>query len=374
MYGYDDLLNPIKRNFQLGMINFLDVNWKANVWSAASLFLMGTLVCGTCTYFCRHVTVIENIQDAAEAGVVFGSAFALYVKLIVSLLKRKELISFSDSISQQYSQSLNEHPDITNVFARHFSLITKVFSVVVCLLPILYTITSLVGNDEPRHPIFMEFPFFPSKGWPFYHIIYLMQIIIMGVGCNLALGVEFLTFFFIQYVCCRIEILAHMVEHWNGKLEENHCTAKRNNLLLEEIVRYHSSVKRNMAAIKRIFSPGLMATLLTNSMVICMCLFIISVNPLPKICSHIVFALTQTFMYCFVGNLLKNQNDNLVEKVMLIDFYYLDVPERKSYMNVVQSSCNPIKLQSYFVTVDMALFFKVVKFAYSVFSLMKTRI
>lgn len=42
-----------------------------------------------------------------------------------------------------------------------------------------------------------------------------------------------------------------------------------------------------------------------------------------------------------------------------MDFYHLNVPDKKSYMNVVQNACNPIKLQAYFVTVDMTLFFKV---------------
>lgn len=196
-------------------------------------------------------------------------------------------------------------------------------------LPTLYTIASLVGNDEPKHPIIMVIPFLPSEGWPFFHIVYLIQIAIMLVGCTLELAVEFLPFFFIQFVCCQIEILAQKIEQWNVNLKHNHRKdeARKNTLLLEEIVQYHSSIKRNMAVVKRIFSPMLMVTLLTYSMVLCMCLFIISEvtsierifpnwmnaisyhfqNPLPKICSHLCFALLLTFLYCYGGNRFINQ-------------------------------------------------------------------
>lgn len=170
------------------------------------------------------------------------------------------------------------HSDITNVFARHFSLMTKVLYVLVCSLPILYTIASIVGSDEPRHPIIMVIPFLPSKGWPFFHIVYFIQLSIMAVGVNLATAVEFLPFFFIQFVCCQIEMLAEKVEYWNEGLKQNHHKeqARRNDLLLEEIVRYHSTIKQNMTVIKILFSPMLMVTMFTCSMVICMCLLIIT--------------------------------------------------------------------------------------------------
>lgn len=149
----------------------------------------------------------------------------------------------------------------------------KVFTVVVFLVPIVYTVSSL-----PRHPILMEIPFLRSEGWPFYYIVLVIHIAIMWMGCNLVLGTEFLPFFFIQYVNCRIEILAHMIKHWNDNLKHNHhkIEARKNDLSLKQIVQYHSSIKQNMADINQIFSPMLMVTLMTNSLVICMCLFIIS--------------------------------------------------------------------------------------------------
>lgn len=165
------------------------------------------------------------------------------------------------------------------MYARHFSLITKLFSGVVLILPVLYVVTSLFANETPKLPVFMEIPYLPMDGWPFFHTMCFMQISAMWVGANLAVGIEVLTFFYIQYVCCRIEILTQMIEHWNDniKCSRSDLDVRNNNMLLQEIVRYHSSIKRNMDAIRSIFSPMLMATLLSNSIVICMCLVIIFV-------------------------------------------------------------------------------------------------
>lgn len=147
----------------------------------------------------------------------------------------------------------------------------------VIILPVLYTVSSLFGNEGPEIPLYTEFPYLPDKGWPFFHIIYFGQIFLMWCGCNLAVGIELLSFFYIHYVCCRIEILSHMIDHWNVNIKCRQGDVSKNNILLEEIVQYHSSVKRNMDGIRRIFSPILMATLLTNSVVICMCLITIFV-------------------------------------------------------------------------------------------------
>lgn len=292
------------------------------------------------------------------------------------------------------SESLNEHPDITNGYASCLSLIVKTVAVFLTILTSLYAMSTLYG--EARLPILMEIPYLPADGWPFFHINYGIELVLMWLGSNIAAGTELFTFFFIHFVRCRIEILVRMVEQWNNNINYNRhrdINVRQNGLLLEEIVRYHSSVKQNMAAIQRIFSPMLMATLLSSTIVICMCLIIITINPLLKIFPHIVLALGQNFMYCFVGNLLilqvtepwhkssffcskisvKNfslqpkvyaflfnvQSDKLYEQIILVDFYYLNVSERKSYLNVVRNAGYPIKLRSYFVTVDMALFFKV---------------
>lgn len=153
----------------------------------------------------------------------------------------------------------------------------------VVFAPVLYTITSLicniVYNDTSRLPLIMEYPYIPTEGWPYFHIMFLFEVLIMWFGINCVLGIELLTFFFVQYVCCRIDILANMIGIWNGNINRSNddLANRKNSILLEEIVRYHSSIKRSMAKIRSIFSPMLMITLLTNSMVICMCLIIIFV-------------------------------------------------------------------------------------------------
>lgn len=165
------------------------------------------------------------------------------------------------------------------MYARHFSLITKLFFGVVFVLPVLYTVSSLFGNETRELPLFTKIPYLQTNGWPFFHIQYFVQIAIMWTGCNLAAGIELLTLFYIQYVCCRIDILTQMIDHWNSSIKciRNDLDVRRNNALLQEIVRYHTSIKRNMNGIRSIFSPILMATLLSNSMVICMCMIIIFV-------------------------------------------------------------------------------------------------
>lgn len=164
------------------------------------------------------------------------------------------------------------------MYSKHFSLVAKTFTVILFILPIIYTITSLLAAEGPRLPLLMKIPFFPDNGLPFFHINYTIQILIMIVGCNLVAGYELLTFFYIQVISCRMEILARMIEQWNDKIRQNHLPSdvRENNLLLEEIVRYHSSIKRDMVAFKEFFSPTIMVTLLSSSLVICACLVIIS--------------------------------------------------------------------------------------------------
>lgn len=137
----------------------------------------------------------------------------------------------------------------------------------------------MFAYEEAKLPLLMEFPFVPTEGWPFFHILYFAQMAAMWPGVNLVGAYELLPFFFIFYVCCRIEILCHMMDRWNSniKCSRNDIDARRNRMLLAEIVRYHSSIKRNMESIRSIFSPMLTATLLTNSIVVCMCLTIIFV-------------------------------------------------------------------------------------------------
>lgn len=125
----------------------------------------------------------------------------------------------------------------------------------------------------------MKIPYFPSEGWPNYHIAYVYQIVIMWMGCNLIVGVELFTFFYIQFICCRIEILTQMIKQWNNKIKcsnQSDLQARKNNLLFGDIVEYHSSIKQNRNEIQRIFSPILMTTLLSTMIVLCLSLFIIS--------------------------------------------------------------------------------------------------
>lgn len=168
------------------------------------------------------------------------------------------------------------YPEITNVYARHFSSITKMFSCIVYILATLYIITSLFGSETAQLPFLMTIPFLPFHGWPYFHLNYFVQTLSIWTGGHLAIAIELFTFFCIYYVCCRIEILTYMVHRWNDNIKYTiGDDDRKNDILLEEIVEYHSSIKRNTGAIRSIFSPIIMAVLVSNSMVICTCLIII---------------------------------------------------------------------------------------------------
>lgn len=94
---------------------------------------------------------------------------------------------------------------------------------------------------------------------------------------NSMVGIDLLVCYHIYYTCNRIEVLAKMMESWNNQIKHKSKSRTQQNTsdsseTIVSIIRHHVMVKETMTQLEEIFSPMILAILVSNSFVICMLL------------------------------------------------------------------------------------------------------
>lgn len=91
------------------------------------------------------------------------------------------------------------------------------------------------------------------------------------------LGIDLLACYHIYYTCNRIEVLTKMLSYWNDQIRKESNgkgarTSIANRKIFVSIIEHHAMVKETMSQLENIFSPIILAVLVSNSFVICLCL------------------------------------------------------------------------------------------------------
>lgn len=90
-------------------------------------------------------------------------------------------------------------------------------------------------------------------------------------------GIDLLVCYHIYYTCNRIEVLAKMMDTWNNQIKHESKSRVQQNtsgsgVTLSTIIGHHVMIKETMTQLEEIFSPMILAILVSNSFVICMLL------------------------------------------------------------------------------------------------------
>lgn len=138
-------------------------------------------------------------------------------------------------------------------------------------------------------------------------------------------GIDLLVCYHIYYTCNRIEVLTKIMDSWNNQIKfvSKSKSYGSRKTMLSIIIGHHVMVKETMTQLEYIFSPMILAILVSNSFAICMLLMkLVAVgvfifieidirfkthpfqDPFSKVVFHCMVVFSQTFMYCFIGNLV----------------------------------------------------------------------
>nr|BAR43468.1 putative olfactory receptor 26 [Ostrinia furnacalis] len=254
-------------------------------------------------------------------------------------------------------------------------LLFYICAVVICAFPLM-PVTSMAydyyttGSTECKYPYLVKYFFDPytMKMWIAVYFHHVVSTAIVGAN---VFGSDSLFYVVCIYIQMHFQTLCHRCECAVVSSREG---TRRN---VANAVKRHQELIDLVNQVELLYSKSTLFNIVTSSVLICLCSFIITV--LDEIIVVVTFAtflvmnLSQISLLCYFGDILMRSSTEVSSAVYNSLWYETDQSVKKSMLVILMRAQKPCKLTAWnFADLNLTAFTTILSRSWSYFALLKT--
>ncbi|XP_043475872.1 odorant receptor 2a-like [Leptopilina heterotoma] len=252
----------------------------------------------------------------------------------------------------------------------------------------LIPISALVNDNERRLPLDGWYPFDTTKSIAFV-ITWTHQAVAIIMCCINNLAIDSFISGLINVACCQFEILKLNIASIGDNSEKNSLSQNSIEKVDEDLVdkkikeKLRKCIEHNLTIydfineLQNIFCTAIGLQLFINSVVICLSTYSVSqmTTYVPaELIGHSFYALCMTyqiFIYCYNGNELYLQNENLGTAIYMGNWLNLKLRYKRDLQIIMLRSQRPLIFYTDFlIKLTVQTFMSIIQTSYSMFTLL----
>ncbi|XP_063839465.1 putative odorant receptor 69a [Ostrinia nubilalis] len=335
-------------------------------------------------FFCMNFIRGDTIEW--QAGITFLTMLIMVVKVITIYTHPENIDEIHDLIKDpMFAANCEEDENVIKKNECHIGLFIKItyisLSVVLVLWVALFIVTRVL--DETVIPP-SYFPF-DTNPWPQY----LIATFVETVGSALWVGFGHLSIdcsvgCYYARATAQLRIIRYHLEHLfdnNGSQRHFQYKDVLDRSLDEKFVSYvrrYQNVNRLVGNVNDTFKWGIAFHFLTVTTCITLCVYKMSTNDIFSLdvalmSSAFCLYQIQNYMYCFCGDLVKSESDQVCTSMYFSDWTVVSPRFRRMMLIAMTRWARPIEPSVTIVPISLTTFASILRFSYTLYTMMKTR-
>ncbi|XP_033220121.1 odorant receptor 46a-like [Belonocnema kinseyi] len=371
VFQYFGMLRPLTWNSQ----------WKIWIYRIYSIFMISIYSIFTFSILIYLLQDIEEIVNNMETLFHFLAVFAVLIKLMSIMVKRKTLIESKNMLLDEVCQPRDFYE---SELLKNCSKVCRSNTIIFLFMTNISALSVLVTPPSKRS----NFPL-PFKVWiPYslnsrlvYSLTYFHQGVAITMAAFITASVEGLASVIMLQICAQLEIIVHRL-HLLSQLQRKYYSKfidyQDESKLMKDCVDHHIYTYMLGEKLNELFGLVIFVQFFASMIGLCAVIYPLSKlsinNPSSwRLIFILLTALVQIFLYCFYGEKLMKKSMDISKEVYQIDWIETTIRTKKDLTLLMIRAGKPINLTGLsLITMKIDTFVKILKSAYSAYNLLKS--
>ncbi|XP_028163559.1 uncharacterized protein LOC114355096 [Ostrinia furnacalis] len=335
-------------------------------------------------FFCMNVIRGDAIEW--QVAVFSLTMLNMVIKVITIYTHTENIDEIHDLIKDpMFAATCKEDKDVIKKNEYHIGLfirITYVGLLVCMILWVASIIFNRVVDDTAIPPSY--FPF-ATNPWPQYIFATFMETVgsILWVGFG-HFSIDCSVGSYYGRAAAQLRIIRYHLEHLfdnggaQGRFQYKDVLDKSLDEKFVYYVRRYQNVDRLIGSVSDAFNWGIAFHFATVTTCISLCVYRMSSKDFFSLDVFFMFATfclyqMQNYMYCYCGDLVKNESDQVCTSMYFSDWLAVSPRFRRKILIAMTRWARPIEPRVTIVPISLTTFASILRFSYTLYTMMKTR-